>query len=324
MINTLLIRCFFSAGFLFHVPTAYGQSTHLGVVGFVKREMTDEKGAFTGVAHDACLFPLFVKNKAGWETVENSFDTGNEYRQLPSKNWWIFYDGKSRDQLKPERTKTGPKVYNPQYELNCLNEKQNQGALTFLSKRNALGMNVLSTTNKNVQDPQHWVRTIPKGNELSRAKVEFIRKWKFQRDCRVDEKDPPWGTVQTSDRKLTSDSIDIDPRSFRSDSGSFLIGLRIKGKRCLTDVHSVESFYQKHWYFVSKESVKEIGPSDKNLSLEPLDAGDLAGDGKVEWIFRQNSVNAGSIGSEFYLFDATDFSELAHGFIHLQAVESAE
>ncbi len=301
---------------------ASGKPAHIGILGFVTREMTDEKGKYIGDGRDACLFPIFTKNETGWKGQGYSADL-SQFQPLPAARWWTLLNGKPQQELHLERRKTGPKVNNPQFELNCLNEDKNTKSIESLKTRNDLGLNVPVISNDKAADPDNWTRAEPPNNEIKLAKEAFVKRFEFERKCRIDEKDPPWGTIEITKNKLELKSIDVDPRSFRSKQGAFLIGLRTKEERCLTDIHSMNSFYQKHWYLVSKKGVKEIDLTEKKFSIEPLDATDFDGDGKTEWLFRQNHINAGGIESEFILFDS-EFNELARANIRLEAIEKDE
>lgn len=132
----------------------------------------------------------------------------------------------------------------------------------------------------------------------------------FERICKPQEADPGWGNVIITDKKLSPDSLLVETRSFKSKNNDFIVGIQSKDRNCTVDTSSKDEFYQKHWYFIQGKAVKEISPEGfkggytvRPLSIEPIDAADFDGDGKVEWVFRQNTINAGGIGSNFILLN---------------------
>ena len=299
--NLRMFRLTVLAFFFFSLPAVSFANESIGLIG---RDSTD------GI----CIAPLM-----DWDGHEWKSAPGSREKPVPdARKWHEFYDGKSVREIATEKRATGA----------CLRDKVNTPTLARFDQLKKSKLALLTTTLVHASDSSNWARSQPSATEESAVKEAFIKQFKFTRKCAKTE---DFSNIVITKEKLTPQMLKLEPRSFRSKNGNFLVGVIIKDEVCISDPYVTDQFYQNHWYWIPKgQSPMEIGNNPeitfvtkaekrtttetrytRRLGIVPIDAGDFAGNGQSYWMFRENGSGGGDMGSStYFLLDAT-FNEVA-------------
>jgi len=234
------------------------------VVGFLETGLP-ETGAENASPAKSTLYgrATFIKSKGEWKACSACPRSGK---------WTIAYDGKKRGEI---TTEPGPNA--ERQEMSVLGDTS--AVPRIVTRREDFagwngapwGRPLLLVREGLPGDPEKWSRAEPTPSEKESAIAAYLKKYPKVTNCKPD--------LVTVDKKFRMSVKNLPVHiAFRSVSGSLLIVLKPDGYGCdgpISDGWDAQTFYleaDKPAAFVGK-------------GLAPLEAADVDGDGKSEWLF---------------------------------------
>ena len=141
-------------------------------------------------------------------------------------------------------------------------------------------------------DPEGW-----RASDLSSAELQKSRDLYHKLVPLIPDCDEQSGDV-TENNAYPVENIQL-LKSYRSRSDSVLVGLSIDDSD--SDCEVTPDEYLNHWFLLEKGKIRYLG-----LGMVPIDAEDLDGDGRSEWLFA-----SGGEGVDSYILFYDDFKKHA-------------
>jgi hypothetical protein len=166
---------------------------------------------------------------------------------------------------------------------------------------------------KNITDPDQWIRTKPPAAVLKVVETAFLKRYPHQLECKTLDSES-MHYVPTK-KPLTPKNFSFSPRSFKSNKNEFLISIQGKFQKCDWWNQTLWLTESPHWYWVNSAMEAKLIECSRKFAgdniypCHPMEAGDFLKTGRSQWIFIGNCIEHS--GGDMLLF-SHDFKILGN------------
>jgi hypothetical protein len=230
----------------------------------------------------------FTKSDSGWQALPSMPPDEASLKSLmttypKSVTWTVIYNGKALGKL--VGVETGEEAYASLGKQNVITINtpiptvttgiDNFGQWIGGAKYRPLVL----VTNQNHSDPDQWTRCTPTAAEIQLGLSEFRKVAKKANYCVTKMGNDVFKSRPYADKEVLID------RTFHSKAGEVLLGLYLNPKIDNCDGLPEDEDLER-WYVIQGTRIQFLG-----TNLTPMDAVDLDGDGKSEWVFSYSGYN---------------------------------